>query len=203
MPVNAPGILVVSPTLSINTVGELTALAKAKPGTLNYASAQSGGSGHLTAELFKAMAGINIVRIAYKGAVLAIPDVMSGQVQMMFENAAAMLPLIKQGKMKGLAVTSLQPTPLVPGLPPVAATLPGFEMVSVVTMFAPAKTPAAIIKRLNQERVRALNDPEVKERFTNNGGAVVGGSPEELAAWMKGAMARMDKVIKDVGIRVD
>jgi len=200
---NAPGILVVSPTLAVNSVAELIALAKAKPGALNYASAQAGGSGHLTAELFKSMAGVNIVRVAYKATNLAIPDVISGQVQMMFENPAVMVPLMKQGKMKGLAVTSLKPTPLVPGLPPVAETLPGFEMVSTVAMFAPARTPPSIIKRLNEESTRALNDPEVKEKFTNSGLIAIGGKPEELAAWMKSAMASMGKVIKEAGIRVN
>ena len=201
--VRAPTMLVISPNLSVNSVKELIALAKAKPAALNYVSAQTGGSGHLTAELFKAMAGVDIVRVSYKGSAMAFPDLMTGQVHMMFENPASVMPLIKAGKLKGLAVTSLQPTPLIPGLPTVAATVPGFESVTVSGMFAPVKTPEAIVKRLSQETVRVLSRPDVKEKFAGTGAEAVGSSPEELAAWLKAAISRMGKVIKDAGIKPD
>ena len=201
--VGAPQILVVSPTLPVNSVPDLIALAKSKPGVINYASGSTGGSGHLAGELFKAMAGVAIVRIAYKGTALAFPDLINGQVHMMFENPTVMMQHIKAGKVKGLAVTSLKPTALVPGLPTVAASLPGFEILSVATILAPAKTPPAIIKRLNEESVRTLNQADVVERFFNTGADVIASSPEQLAAWIKGAMASMGKVIKDAGIRIE
>ena len=199
----APQVLVVSPTLPVTSVAELVALAKSKPGVLNYASAQTGGSGHLAAELLKSMAGVNIVRVAYKSTVLAFPDLISGQVHMMFENPTVIMPLIKQGKMKGLAVTSLQSTPLIPGVPPVAAALPGYEILSVATLFAPVGTPARVIKQLNQESLRALNQPDVIEKFSSTGVGIVGSSPEALAIWVKTAMGNMGKVIKDAGIKIE
>ena len=199
----APQVLVVSPTLSVSSVAELIALAKSRPGTLNYASAQSGGSGHLAAELFKYLAGVNVVRVAYKSTVTALPDLISGEVHMMFENPTVIVPLMKQGKLKGLAVTSQKPSPLLPGLAAVAASVPGYEILSAATLWAPAQTPAPVINRLNQETVRVLRQPDVAEKFAATGVEVIASSPDALMQWTKAAMNNMNKVIKDANIRVD
>jgi tripartite-type tricarboxylate transporter receptor subunit TctC len=200
---SSPLILVTSPAIPINSVAALIALAKTKPGVLNYASGTSGGSGHLTAELFKAMTGVNIVRVGYKGTVLSYTDLMSGRVHILFESAPAVMPLVKSGKMNGLAVTTLQPTVLAPGMPTVAEAVPGFEVLSMTSILAPAKTPAAIIDRLNQEIVRILKTADAREKLINAGTDPVGSSPENLAATIKFEMAKWGKVIKDAGIRSD
>ena len=196
-------VLVVHPSLPVNSVKELIALAKAKPGALNYASGGTGGTGHLTGELFKSMAGVNIVHVPYKGAAAAISDLLAGQVQMTFDSPSTVMPLAKAGKLRALAVTSAEPTELVPGLPAVAAFLPGFESVITFGMFAPAKTPAAIIKRLNQEIDRILKTADVKEKFFGRGMEVVHSSPEQFAAIIKSDLAMMGKVIKDAGIKAE
>jgi len=199
----SPLILVASPAAPIRSVAELIALAKANPGVLNYASGTSGGSGHLTAELFKTMAGVNIMRVGYKGTVLSYTDLMNGRVHILFESAPAVMPLVKAGKITGMAVTTLQRTVLAPGMPTVAETVPGFEVVSMTSLLAPAKTPTAIVGRLSQEIVRILRTPEAKEKLLNAGTDPVGSSPEQLAITIKSEMAKWGKVIKDAGIRAD
>jgi tripartite-type tricarboxylate transporter receptor subunit TctC len=201
--VTSPNVLVVTPKLEARSVKELIALAKAKPGVLNYASNSTGSSPHLAAELFKSMAGADIVRINYKNNVQSIADLMSGQVQMMFSTAGAAAPLVKAGKLRALAVTSAKPTELVPDLPTVAATLPGYETESVFGLLAPAKTPAPIIARINREVVLVLKTPDVKEKFITSGVEPVGTTPEEFLARIKGDMNRLGKVIKDANIRAE
>ena len=202
--VSAPAILVAHPSLPAASVKELIALAKARPGELNYASALTGSINHLAAELFKAMAGVNIVRIPYKGTGPAINALIAGEAQLSFANAAAALPHVKSGRLKALAVTSAAPSALLPGMPTVAASgLPGYEAENMNGLFAPAKTPAAIVGRLNRECVRILNGPDVKEKFLNSGVEVIGSSPEKFAARIKSEIARMGKVIKDAGIRAE
>jgi len=197
-------IVAVHPSMPVKSVKELIALAKARAGELNYASVSIGGSTHLAVELFKSMAGINIVHIPYKGAATAVPALLSGDVQLMIFDTGVLGPHVKLGKLRGLAVTSGQPSALFPALPTVTASgLPGYETVGMTGLFAPVKTPAAIIDRLNQEIVRALNRPEVKERFLSAGLEIVGNSPEQFAATMKSDMAKMGKVIKDSGIKVN
>ncbi len=199
-----PNVLVVHPSLPAKSVGELIAAAKAKPGALNYASAGAGGSTHLAAELFKSMAGVDIVKISYRGAGPAIVDLLGGQVHLMFATAGSVTPHIKSGKVRALAVTSAQPSVLVPGLPTIAASgVPGYVSASPYGMFATAGTPGAIIRRLNKEVVGVISTPEIRERFLNLGVEVVGGSAEELASTVKSEMARMGKVIKDAGIRLE
>ncbi len=196
-----PNIFVVHPSLPVHTIAELIALAKAKPGVLNYASGASGASTHLGPELFKSMTGVNIVRIPYKGGALALGDVLGGQVHMMFVNPSSSMPYIKAGRLRALAITSAQPSALFPGLPTVAASgLPGFEHVATVNIFAPARTPPAVIHKLNDELAHVLAKPDVKEKFFELGVDTVGSSPEQLTATMKAEMARMGKVIKDAGI---
>ena len=199
---SAPNILVVHPSLPVKTVRELIALAKARPGELNYGSGLAGSSNHLAAELFKSMAGINIVRVAYKGPAAAFYALIGGQLQLMFPDAGSASPHIKSGGVRALAVGSATPSALTPGLPTLAASgVPGYESGIISAMFAPAKTPATIINRLNQEIVRVLNRADVKERLFNSGVEIVGSSPEELAAKMRSEMTRMGKLIKDAGIR--
>jgi tripartite-type tricarboxylate transporter receptor subunit TctC len=200
----SPTILVVHPSLPAKSAKELIALAKAKPGELNYASAGTGSSPHLAAELFKAMAEVNIVRIPYKGSGPALNGLIGGQVQMMFGTAGSVSPLITSGKLRALAVTSAQPSPLFPGLPALADSgVPGYRSETVYGAFAPAGTPPAVVSRLNREIVLALERPEVKEKFLNAGVESAGSSPTQFAALIKSDMARMGKVIKDAGIRAD
>ena len=197
----APSILVVHPALAANSVKELIALAKAKPGALNYVSGASGGSPHLSAELFKTMAGVNIVRVNFKGTAMAINALLAGEVPIMFPTAGSIATHLKSGRLRALAVTSAQPSALVPDLPTVAASLPGYESGQSYAMFAPAKTPAAIINKLNHEIVRILRTAEMSEKFLKAGVEVVASSPQQMAAALKSEMTRMGKVIKDAGIR--
>ncbi|HZM44176.1 MAG TPA: tripartite tricarboxylate transporter substrate binding protein [Burkholderiales bacterium] len=198
----APAVLAVHPSLPVKSVKELIVLAKARPGQLNYSSSTNGTASHLAGELFKALAGVNIVRIAYKGAGLAINDLISGQVQMTFITATSVMPHVKSGRLRALAITSARPSELFPGLPTVAASgLPGYEATSSGALLAPAKTSEAIISRLNHEVVRFLGTPEARERLFHAGSEVVGSSPDELAAAIRTEMDRMRKVIKDAGIR--
>jgi tripartite-type tricarboxylate transporter receptor subunit TctC len=199
---SSPNIIVVRASSPVNSVKELIALAKATPGQLNYASGGSGGPPHLAAELFKDMAGVNIVRIPYKGTGQALLALMSNQVQVMFASAALAAGQVKAGKLKPLAVCSAQPSALFPELPTVAASgLPGYEAVSPVGIFAPADTPATLVNRLNREIVKVLNMAEVKEQFFNAGVEVVGSSPDQFAAAIKSEITKMSKVIRNAGIR--
>jgi tripartite-type tricarboxylate transporter receptor subunit TctC len=200
--VSAPNNLVLHPTVAAKSVKEFIALVKAKPGELNCATGNAGTSNHLAAELFKAMTGANFVRIPYKGAAPAITDLLGGQVQLMFASASSVTSHIKSGKLRALAVSSLQPSELAPGLPTIAASgVPGYESVAIFGVLAPAKTPAALVKRLNQEIVRVLTSAAVKERFFNAGSEVVASTPLQFAEAIKSEMSRMGKVIKDAGIR--
>ena len=199
--VRQPNILVVHPSIA-TTVAELIAVAKAKPGALNYASGSTGAANHLAAELFKAMAGVNIVRINYKGAAAGLTAVMAGEVQVMFVTAASALPHVKTGRLRALAVTTAQPSALFPGLPTLAASgLPGYESSSVYGIFAPAGTPRAIIGRLNREIVAVLKGPEATRRLSGMGAEAVGSSPRQLAAFVKADMAASGKLIRNAGIR--
>ncbi len=195
-----PAILAVNASVPANSVKEFIALAKAKPGALNYVMTAQGGSAHLATELFNSMAGVKIVPVPYKDTGTAITDLISGRVQMFFSAAGPVMPHVKSGKLKALGVTSAKPSALLPDMPTVAASLPGYDMEAVYCVFAPAKTPAAIINRLNQEIVRVLNQPDVKARFLAAGIEPAPSSPAELGALRKSDMARMGKVIKEAGI---
>jgi tripartite-type tricarboxylate transporter receptor subunit TctC len=200
----APSILVVHPSVAASSVKELIALAKSRPGAINYATGASGSTGHLSAELFKSMAAIDIVRVPYKGGGPALIDLISGQVQMLFSSPGSVTPQINSGKLRALAVTSADPSALVPALPTLAASgLPGYEAVGNYSVFAPVGTPAFIVDHLNREIVRTLNRADVKDRYFNGGVETVGSTPQELAAKVKAEMARMGKVIKDAGIRAE
>lgn len=203
IPASSPNILVVHPILVVNSIKELVAYGKAKPGELNY-GALSGGSAHLAAELFKAMAEIQIMHIPYKGNGPALNAVMGGEVQMMFPNAASATVHVKAGRLRALAVTSPKPSILAPGLPTVAAAgLPGYEAISMHGMLAPARTPPAIITRLNEAIAHYIATPEVTKRLLLAGLEVVGSSPEELTKSMKAEMTRLGKIIRDAGLRAE
>ena len=201
---SSPNILVVNHSVAAGSVRELIVLARARPGELNYSSGSSGASTHLAAELLKSMAGINIVRIAYKGAGPALNAVIAGEVQLMFSIAASVAPLAKSGKLKALAVTSSAPSVLAPGLPTVAASgLPGFESAFLGAVFGPAKIPAAIINRLNYDIVQLLGRADVKEKMLGIGVEATGSSPQQLASTVRSEIERLGKVIKDAGIRAE
>ena len=197
-------VLAVHPSVPVKSVKELIALAKARPGELNYGSSGVATPPHLCTELFKSMAGVNLVHVAYKGGAAATTALLAGEVQVPIIDAALITPHAKSGKLSALAVTSATPSPLVPDLPTIAASgLPGYEWIGMTAIFAPGKTPGAIINRLNQEIVRVINRTDVKERFSTAGAEAAGSSPEELAAIIKSDIAKMGKVIKDAGIRLD
>jgi len=202
--VTSPNILVVHPALPVKSVKELIALIRARPGALNYATSGIGGSGFLAAELFRSMARADMVRVNYKSGGLAITELMSGEVQLFFANAGAVAPHMKSGRLRALGVTSARPSPLLPGLPTVAAGgLPGYELVSVQGLFGPANLPPAIVARLNQEIVPFLQRTDSKDRFLAAGMESLGSSPEELATTVKLEMARLGKVIKAAGIALE
>ena len=200
----SPNILVVHPSLPAHSVKELIALAKARPGEINYSSSGVGTSAHLAGELFKSLTGVKMVHVAYKGSVGSLNGLLSGEVQLSFATTTSVSPHIKAGRLRALAVTTAEPTPLLPGLTTVAAAgVPGYEAASTDGLLAPAKTPAAIITRLNQEVVRALNRPEIKDKFLNTGIDLIAGAPDDFAAAIRIELTRMGKVIRDAGIRAD
>jgi tripartite-type tricarboxylate transporter receptor subunit TctC len=200
--VRAPNVVVVTPTLPVKSIRELIALAKARPGELNYASSTTGSSTHLAAELFTVMAGVNIMRVNYKGVSTGINDLISGQVQLMFLAPGAVTAHIKSGRLKALAVAGAQRSPLFPDLPTVAASgVPGYESAANFGLFAPARTPPPIIARLNQEVRRVLTAAETKERLFSSGMEIIAGTPEQFAATLQAEIAKWSKVLKQRGIR--
>jgi tripartite-type tricarboxylate transporter receptor subunit TctC len=199
---SAPNVLVTNPSLPVKNTQDLIALAKAKPGRLNYAVGMLGSSTHLAAELFKSMAGVDITRIYYKTMNVAWADMIAGQVEVSFANPSNIAPHIKAGRLRALAVTSAKPSAVVPGLPTVASTgLPGYESVAVYALFGPAGLPAALVRRINEESVRVLQRPDVREKFLIGGSETVGSTPQELAGLIRNDMSRLGKLIRDVGIR--
>jgi tripartite-type tricarboxylate transporter receptor subunit TctC len=197
-----PNLVVVHPALPVRSVKELIALARSRPGALNYASGSTGSSPHLAAELFKAHARVDIVRISYRGNALAYADVLRGEVPLIFPTAASVTPHLKSGRLRALAVTTKERSRLFPGLPTVAeGGLPDYEAATLVGVFVPARTPAAVIGRLNRELASVLNMADVQARFTASGVETVGSTPEEFAATIKSEMTRLGSVIKAAGIR--
>ena len=200
----APNVLVVHPSLPVNSVKELIAAAKAAPGDINYASGVVGSSNYIAAELFKAMAGVNLTRIGYKGSGPALNDVMAGQVKVMFATTTSSSGHIKAGKLRALAITSAQPSPTAPGLPTIASSgVPGYAAESIYGIWAPAKTSPAILDRLHQEITKVLNAPQTRERFLATGAEVVASTPQAFAAEIKAESTRLDKVFKAAGIRAN
>ena len=199
--ISSPNVVVVHPSVPAKSVADLIALARAKPGGLNYATNGTGNANHLAGELFKSMARVDIVRINYKAAALAVTDLLSGYVQVMFPNPASVTSHIRAGKLRALATTSAEPSPLLPGLPTVAATVPGYQSAAMSGIWAPAKTPSATINQLNRELLRALSLPEIKQKLFQAGLDAAGSSPQQFDATIKSEMTRLGKVIKDANIR--
>lgn len=200
----SPQLLYAHASVPVTSVTELIAYAKARPGTLNYSIGGQGGNGHLAAELFKAMAGINIVPIFYSSGSQEIADLLAGRVQLTIGTAPALMESARAGKLKVLGVTTAERSALYPDVPTIAsAGLPGYESVSRAAIFVPARTPDVIVGRLNREIVRLINTREAREQFARAGIEAVGSSPEELAAVMKSQMARLGKLIKDIGIKLE
>jgi tripartite-type tricarboxylate transporter receptor subunit TctC len=200
----SPNILVSHPSLPARSVKALIALAKARPGELNYSSGQSGASAHLAGELFQSMAGIKFQRIAYKGQGPAMLALITGEAQLSFPNAASATPFIKAGRIIGLAVTTAQPSALAPGIPTVAESgLPGYEMKAIVGLFAPAKTPVVIIEQLNQEIVRMLGRTDALARLNTAGIEPVGSTPQEFAAYIRFEVEEWGKVVREAGIKLE
>jgi len=198
----SPNTVVVHPALPVKSVEDLIAHARARPGELNYGSGGSGSSTHLAVELLKSMAGVNIVRVPFRGNAPALNALFAGEVHLMIATAGTVAPHLKSGRLRALAVTSAQPSPLAPGLPTVAASgLPGYESIQIYGVFAPGRTSSAIVKRLHDEIVRVLGRADVKEKFLAAGVEPVGSTPQQLAATIKSEIVRMSKVIKDAGIR--
>ncbi len=199
--VQLPNVLVVHPAVPVKTTREFIDYARTRPGKLDYAAGTIGVSPHLAAELFKSMTALDLVRVPYKGGGPALNGLIAGETQIMFPNIGSVMTHMKSGRVRALGVSSAQPSALAPGLPTIASVVPGYEFVAVICLYAPAKTPRAIVEQLNSEAARVLKAPEIKERLFNAGNEVVANSAAEFAAYMKADMQKMGKVIKDAGIR--
>ena len=201
---SAPNVVVVHPAFPAKSIKELIALAKAKPGGLNYGTSTPGGNPHLGGEMFNTMAGVKLVPIPYKGSGEITAAVIGNQVHVGIVGAGSVAAHVKSGRLKALAVTTLKSSAMAPGVPTVAESgLPGFELISIFAMYAPAKTPAAIVNRLNQEIVRFLRTPEAQEKYLAFGAEIMASSPKEHAEKIKSQMISMGKVIKAAGIKID
>ncbi len=200
---NVLNLVVINPNVPATNLRELIAYGKARPGQLNYGTGATGSASHLSAELFKSMAGLTMMRIPYKSNSAQITDLLSGQIQIMFTNQAAAGPHVRTGRLRALAVTSGHASTLFPELPTVGQTLPGYESVVTNALFAPAHTPPALSQRLYRETLAALARPEIKEKFASAGVEEVGATPKQLLDIMHAEMGRLDKVIREGGIRTE
>ena len=197
-------ILVVNNALPAKTLQELVKLAKARPGEITFASSGAGTTPHLSGELFKSAAGIDIQHVPYKGVVAAIPDLVAGRVAMAFTLPSFALPMVRDGKLRALAVTTLKRYEVIPQVPTIAESgYPGFEVVAWQGLLAPAGTPAAIVSKLHLETVKALAQADMRAKISESGSEAVGSSPAEFAALIKSETPRWAKVIKDAGIKPD
>jgi len=201
---SAPALLAVHPSLPSRTVKQFIAFAKARPGQLNYASSGHGSSSQLSAELFNSMAGTKIQHVPYKGIGAASTDLLSGQVQVMFNAAAALLVHTRSGRMRALGIGSLQRIPAIPDIPTLSESgVPGYQSGSWYGFVVPAGTPRAIIDRLSRETAAAVKSPDISSKLSAEANLVIGSSPEEFSAHIKGELARIGKVIRDAGITLE
>ena len=199
-----PNLLVVNPSVPARSVRELIALAKAKPGELAFASAGSGTSQHLSGELFKKMAGVDMLHIPYKGNAPAVTDLIGGQVQVMFDNIPISLQQVRAGKLRALAVTGPNRSAVLPDVPTIAeAALPGYSVTSWFGLFAPAGTPAAIVARLNRETNKALAGKALHRQLTDQGIEPGSGTADQLAAHLRAELSRWKKIVAESGARVE
>lgn len=194
---NSANVLLIAPNVQAGSVAELVALLKSRPGQFNYGSSGNGTIVHLTGELFKSMTGTYVVHIPYRGTALVIPDMVSGQIHMMFDNIASAMPHLKDGRVKALAVTSLQRSALLPELPTVAATVPGFESATWFGVFGPKGLPAEVTQRLNTEINAVLKSPEFIERLKALGYDAAGGTPQQFAQVVAADTAKWAKLIRE------
>ncbi|MDD2547056.1 MAG: tripartite tricarboxylate transporter substrate binding protein, partial [Burkholderiaceae bacterium] len=201
---SGPLLLVVPPALPVRNVQELIALAKSKPGGLNFASSGNGQSTHLSAELFNAKAGLAMAHVPYKGSAPALTDVVSGQTDLMFDTMLSALPHVKAGKLRALAVTSAQRSPVAPEIPTVAESgLPGYEAIAWNGLMAPAGTPRDITARLNAELKKVLEAPEVKQRFEAQGFTASWDTPQAYGQFLQAEIDKWAKVVQVSGAKVD
>jgi len=204
MVVSLNNVLVLNPNVPYKSVQEVIAAARAQPGKLTYASSGNGTSIHLSGELFKSMAGVDMLHIPYKGSAPAVTDLLAGQVNMMFDNIPSSLPHIKAGKLRALAVTGSKRASSLPDLPTIAeAAIPGYESYVWFGVVAPAGTPPEVIKRLNAELAKAAVTPEFRDRLTGQGYDVLSTSPEQMTASIRSEMAKWGKIVKASGAKVD
>ena len=201
---HGPLVIVANPSLQAGNVRELIALAKAKPGAINFASSGNGQSTHLSGELFNSMAGVKMTHIPYKGSSPALTDVMGGQASVMFDTMLSAMPFVKSGKLKALAVTSATRSPVAPDLPTVAESgLRGYETIAWNGVLAPAGTPKEAIAKLSAELKRALETPEVKEKFAAQGFAAAWSTPEAFATFLQTEVDKWSPVVKASGATID
>ena len=199
-----PYVLTVHPSLPVAGPKELIAFAKARPGQLNYASAGNGSTHQLSGELLKTMAGVDLVHVPYKGTTPALAALLGGEVSVMFATATGVRPHIKNGRLKGLAVTTPQRSELMPGLPTLSeAALPGFEMLSWFGLLAPAAVPKPVITRVNAETAKVLAMPDIKNALNAQGLEVRGGSPEQFGEYIRSEIAKIGKIAKAAGIKAN
>ena len=198
----SPGILVVNPSLPVKSVKDLIALARAKPGQINYASAGSGTPPHLAGELFKVMAKIDMVHVPYKGNAPAFTDVIGGQVSLIFPTMPSAMPFIKSGRLRPIAVTSAKRSPAAPDIPTIAESgLPGYEATSWYGILAPARTPREIVARLHEVLVSIIGSPDMKDKLAAQGLDPVGNTPQQFAAVIKSEISKWAKVVKASGAK--
>lgn len=199
-----PYVLAVHPSLPVTTVKQLIAFAKARPGQINYASAGNGSTHHLSGELLKSMAGIDIVHVPYKGTGPALTGLVSGEVSITFSTVTSIQPHVKAGRVKALAVTTPKPSPMMPGVPSLAeSALPGFEMLSWFGLLAPAAAPPAIVTRMNTEVAKVLALPEIKAALAAQGLETKGGTPAQFGDYIKSEIAKISKIAKTAGVKAD
>jgi tripartite-type tricarboxylate transporter receptor subunit TctC len=199
-----PFAMVVHPSVPAKTVQEFVELARARPGTLNYSSAGSGTSNHLAGELLRSMTGIDIVHIPYKGSAPALNDLIAGQVSMMFDLVLTATPHVRSGAVRGLAVTGAQRSSALPGLPTVAESgIPGYEVSAWFGIFAPAGVPQPVVQRLNAEFVKALQQPDLRQRLASQGAEPLTSTPAEFSAYLASEIDKWAKLVKAAGMKAD
>ena len=202
--VHNPLLMVVNPSVPVKTLKDLIALAKARPGELNFATGGIGSSPHMSMELFKSTVKLDMVPIHYKGDGAAIIDIVGGQVPLLTSSISALLPYVRSGKLRGIAVTSLKRSTVAPDFPTIAESgLPGFEVITWFGILAPAATPKEIVNRLNGEIVQSVALPNVREQLTKMGFEIVANTPEQFAVFLKEENVKWGKVVKDLGLRAE
>jgi tripartite-type tricarboxylate transporter receptor subunit TctC len=201
---STPYVLVTHQSLGVKSVKELIGVLKAKPGQISFASTSSGGGSHIAGELFKMQAGVQMLHVPYKGSGAAMPDLLGGQVTVMFENIVSVSPYVKSGRLVALAVSSANRSPVMPGLATVAESgLPGFDVTNWFAVLAPAATPKPIVEKLHREIAKIVTSQEMRARFASQGAEPIGSTPEECVKHMRSELAKWSKVIREAGIRLD